>query len=68
MRQDHLEDQCVGGDSEAVTDAEFDAHRIALIVDYREERLLLPAERLEVPQGAVIGIVFNRGCPTWEKL
>jgi hypothetical protein len=31
-----------------VADAELDAHRIGFIVDYREERLALPAERLEV--------------------
>ena len=47
VQQDHLEDQSVGSPSEAVAHAEFDAHRILLVVDHREERLLLSPERLD---------------------
>jgi hypothetical protein len=36
-----------------VTDAELDSDRIALIVDDREERLLLPADRLEMAEAAL---------------
>jgi len=44
-----------------VADAEFEAHRIGLIIDHREERLPLPAERLEVAELAVICVVLKCG-------
>ena len=47
--------------------AEFDTHRIGLIVNHREERLL-PSERLEVVQPAIISIILKRGCPPLRKI
>ena len=54
--------------SEAVADAEFKAHRFALVVDYREQDLLLSAERLEMLKAAVIGVVLEGGCPAFGKI
>jgi len=68
VRQDHLKDQRIGSRRKAMADAKLDAHRIGLIVDDREECLLLPGERLEVAQLAVICVVLKRDCPTFGKV
>ena len=51
-----------------MADAELDAHWIGLVVDHREKRLLLPTERLEVAEAAVIGVVLKCGCPTFGEI
>jgi hypothetical protein len=43
--QDEFHDQTVGDCREALPDAEFRARQAAPLVDYREEELLLRAER-----------------------
>jgi hypothetical protein len=49
------------------SEAKFDAERSALIVDHGEEELLLPAERFQIIEAAVIGVVFERSCPSLGK-
>jgi hypothetical protein len=51
-----------------VADAELNAHRIAFIIEHREERLLLPVERVEMAQAAVAGIVLKCGCPSFGEI
>ena len=48
-----------------MADTELNAHRIAFIVDHREERLLLPVERVEMAQAAVARIVLKRVIMEW---
>jgi hypothetical protein len=48
VRKDHFENQCVGTRGKAMADAELDAQPVGLIIDHREERLLLTVERLDV--------------------
>ena len=57
-----------GSRAEAAADAEFEAHRIGLIIDHREERLLLSSERREMPESAVISIMLECGCPTFGEI
>ena len=51
-----------------MADAELNPQRIGLVVEYREERLSLPAERLEAVQLAIVRIVLKRDCPSFEKI
>ena len=51
-----------------MADAELNAHRIAFIIEHREERLLLPVERVEMAQAAVAGLVLKRGCPSFGEI
>ena len=51
-----------------MADPKFDAQWRALIVDDREEELLLPAKRLEMFEAAVIGVVFERRRPSFGKV
>ena len=55
--QDEFHDQTVGTCCEAVPDAEFGAHRAALIIGHREKELLLSKQRREMAEAAEIGIV-----------
>ena len=54
VRQDQFENQRVRSRVKAVADAELDAQRIGLVVDYREKCLPLSAERLEAVQLAIV--------------
>ena len=44
--------------------AELEAQRVAGVVDNAEERMILPAERCEIGETAVISIVLDRERPS----
>ena len=51
-----------------MADAELNVQRIGLVVEYREERLSLPAERLEAVQLAIVRVVLKCDCPSFGKI
>lgn len=51
-----------------MADAEFDAYRLASIVDHREQRLVLLDRRLEMAERAEIGIVLDCDGPAFGKI
>ena len=51
-----------------MADAEFDIYRFPSVVDHREQRLILPGERLKMAKPAEIGVVLDCCGPAFGKI
>ena len=68
LREHQLEDEAVGAGSETVANAGFDIDGLAVVIDHREEHLLLLAQPREAAELAVIGVMLERDGPSLREI
>jgi hypothetical protein len=68
MRDHHLEHERIGPLGEAVADAELDAVRLAIVIDDGKARLILPAQRINAADLAIVGVMLEGKRPERREI